>query len=208
MRYLRNLFGAVGVAFTLLAAFHLSAFALTSPPTFAPRNFQTQQVGYLRINVFVSSSQGLTMNGLPCVLVSNACTVKVGALPYNAYVIRATQQIITNFNSGSGTDNLSIGTTSANGNELVAAQSVHSGAGNQSSLSLQTTGSGIQVTGNGTAQTGTDGGFDVYVKFANTSGSAPTAGQAIIILEFIAPNDGTCTDPGLGVTPTGAAAAC
>lgn len=208
MRYLRNTLGAAGLALATLACAHLSAFALTSPPTQAPRNMQTQQVAYYRINVFVSSTQGLTINGLPCVLVSNACAVKVGALPYNAYVIRGDQQIITNFNSASGTDNLSIGTTSANHNELVAAESVHSGAGNRASLTIASSGSGIQVTGNGTAQSGTDGGFDLYVGFANSSGAAPTAGQAIIILEYISPNDGTCVDPGMGVTPTGAAAAC
>lgn len=195
MRYLRNLIGAAGFALATLAVSHLSAFALTSPPTYGPRNFQTQQVGYFRINV-----QFNQINGIPCVLVSNACTIKVGALPYNAYVIRATQQIITNFNSGS-TDTVAIGISSTSANELVAAQSVHSGAGNQSSLTVASGGSGIQVTGNGATPTGTDGGFDLYVKYAQTS-TAPTAGQAIIILEYIAPNDGTCVDPALGSTAT------
>lgn len=170
-----------------------AAVALTNPPTFGPRMPTNQTVSFYRISVSFNS-----INGQPCVLVSNSCTVKVGALPYNAYVIRATQQIITNFNSQT-TDTIALGVSSANANELVAAQSVHTGAGNQSSLTVASAGSGIQVTGNGVAQTGTDGGVDLYVKYAQT-GTAPTAGQAIIILEFIPPNDGICSDVPIGST--------
>jgi hypothetical protein len=169
------------------------AYGLAVPVVFGPRQVYTPQVAYFRINATFNS-----INGQPCVLVSGACAVKIGALPYNSYVIRATQQIITNYNSGT-TDTLSLGTTSAGANELVAAQSVHTGAGNQSSLTVASSGSGIQVTGNGVTPTGANGGFDLWVKYAQT-GAAPTAGQAIIILEYIAPNDGTCTDVALGAT--------
>jgi hypothetical protein len=183
-----------GLAGTIAGlAFIGVAFGLTNPPTFAPRNFQSQQVGYFRINATYNA-----MNGYPCVLASGSCVVKVGALPYNAYVIRATQQIITNFNSQT-TDTLALGISATSANELVAAQTVHSGAGNQSSLTVASAGSGVQVTGNNATQTGADGGFDLYVKYAQT-GTAPTAGQAIIILEYIAPNDGTCIDVPMGAT--------
>jgi hypothetical protein len=190
---IKHLFRKLSAAVTALAVTGVAALALTSPPTFAPRNFQNQQVAYFRINVNFNS-----INGQPCVLVSNKCTIKVGALPYNAYVIRATQQIITNFNSGT-TDTVALGISSASANELVAAQSVHTGAGNQSTLTVASAGSGVQVTGNSASQTGTDGGFDLYVLYAQT-GSAPTAGQAIIILEYIPANDGTCAEVAMGAT--------
>ena len=170
------------------------AYALTQPPTFSPRNFISQQVGYYRINVNFNN-----VDGIPCVYVSLKCTVKVGALPYNGYVIRATQQIITNFNS-SVSDTLSLGLTSTSANELVAAQSVHTGAGNQSTLTVASAGSGVQLTGNNATQTGANGGFDLYVQLVAGSTPTATAGQAIIILEYIAPNDGGCTDVPQGST--------
>jgi hypothetical protein len=41
------------------------------------------------------------------------------------------------------------------------------------------------------------------VKYAQT-GAAPSAGQAVIVLEYFAPNDGTCAPVPIGAT----AAAC
>ena len=170
------------------------AYALTKPPTFAPRNTISQQVAYFRINANFNN-----IDGQPCVYVSLKCTVKIGALPYNAYVIRATQQIITNFNS-SVSDTLSIGLTSTSANELVAAQSVHTGAGNQATLTVVSSGSGVQLTGNNAVQTGADGGFDIWVQLIAGATPTATAGQAIVILEYISPNDGSCTDVPMGAT--------
>src|SRR5437899_1353255 len=67
-----------------------AVMALTIPPTVAPRQFPTQQSHYLRFTVNFNS----------CVLVANTCSVKVGAIPYNSYLVRAFRQIVTNFNSG------------------------------------------------------------------------------------------------------------
>ena len=181
-------------AFTLaaLAAFATATHALTAPPTFPPRYFQTQQTHYVRFTVNFNS----------CVPVAGACSFKIGALPYNAFVVRGYQQIIANFNSGT-TDTVSLGVTAGNANELVAAQSVHTGAGAVTPLTLAATGSGTQATGAGATQTGTNGGFDIWVRYAQT-GSAPTTGQAVIVLEYFAPNDGAC-----GPVPNGTiAAAC
>ena len=181
-------------AFTLaaLAAFATATHALTAPPTFPPRYFQTQQTHYVRFTVNFNS----------CVPVAGACSFKIGALPYNAFVVRGYQQIIANFNSGT-TDSVSLGVTAGNANELVAAQSVHTGAGAVTPLTLAATGSGTQATGAGATQTGTNGGFDIWVKYAQT-GSPPTTGQAVIVLEYFAPNDGAC-----GPVPNGTiAAAC
>lgn len=211
-QFLRNLFGAVGLAATLLAVANLSAFALTNPPTFGPRNFQTQQTGYIRINVYVSGTGAQQVNGIPCVLASGVCVVKVGALPYNALILRAYQQIITSFNSGSS-DQLGLGISAsatdppATAVNLVALQSVAGSAGNPTSLTIVSSNGGISLTGNGVAQYGRNGGQDVYVEYSQT-GSKASTGQAILIIEYIAPNDGTCVDPGMGVTPTGANAAC
>jgi hypothetical protein len=181
--------GIAGAAFLLGAL--APGFALTSPSTFPPRYFQTQQTHYVRFTVNFNS----------CVLVSNSCTFKIGALPYNAFVVRGTQQIVTSFNSAT-TDTVAVGITSTNANELVAAQSVHGAAG-VSTLTIAATGAGTQVTGNGATQTGSDGGFDIWVKYAQT-GAAPSAGQAVIVLEYFAPNDGTCAPVPIGAT----AAAC
>jgi hypothetical protein len=120
------------------------------------------------------------------------------ALPHNAFVVRGTQQIITAFNSGT-TDTVSVGVTATNANELVAAQSVHGAAG-VSALTLAATGAGTQAAGNGVTQTGSSGGFDIWVKHAQT-GTAPSAGQVVIVLEYFAPNDGDC-----GPVPNGTTA--
>jgi hypothetical protein len=188
-RFIRRRAAVRGFAIaSLIAALIAPSLALTAPATFPPRVFQSQQTHYLRFTVSFNS----------CVLTTGACSYKVGALPYNAFVVRGYQQIVANFNSGT-TDTVSVGVTPANANELVAAQSVHAGAGGVTALTLSATGSGTQVTGAGAAQTGSNGGFDVFVKYAQT-GSAPTAGQAVIVLEYFAPNDGACTAVPNGAT--------
>lgn len=191
-KYLRGLMAAAGLMLGTLGAV-APTYALVVPGQFAPRLFPWQMVHYMRIDVKFNA-----MNGIPCVLVSNACTIKVGALPYNSMLLRASQQIVTSFNSGT-TDTLAIGITSTSANELVAAQSVHGAAGNPSSLTIVSGNGGVSVLGNSTTQTGADGGFDIYVKYAQT-GAAPTAGQAILVLEYIAPNDGDCTTVPMGAT--------
>jgi hypothetical protein len=189
-----------GAAMFALTAVSMAAFALTVPATFGPRQMATQQTAYFRINV-VATTTGISANGITCVAAVTGganCSVKVGALPYNAYVVRAYQQIITSFNSTT-TDTLGLGTTTA-GVNLVAAQSVHGAAGGSTVLTVVAANAGITVTGNGIASTGANGGFDLYVNFTYTGGNIATAGQAILVLEYFAPNDGTCVDVPLGST--------
>jgi hypothetical protein len=113
--------------------------------------------------------------------------------------MRAYQQIATSFNSLS-TDTIAIGVTSANGNELVAAQSVHGAAGGATALTVVSTAAGTVVTGAGATSTATNGsGFDIWVKYAQT-GTAPTAGAASYIIEYAAPNDGSCAPVPQGST--------
>lgn len=174
-----------------------AAYALTNPPTFGPRQFASQQTHYIRIDAKFNA-----INGQPCALSTATlrCSVKVGAVPYNSYFVRGYMQIITNFNA-TATDLLGIGLSST-GADIVASVTVHSGAGDQAALTLVSTGSGIQHTGNGTAQTGADGGFDIWVHYNYTGAAVATAGQAIIILEYFAPNDGDCVAVPMGSTGT------
>lgn len=210
MRALRNLVAAAGLAPSCLAAVSLSAFALTNPPTFAPRQFQTQQTHYIRIEAQANGGGSFSANGISCAAAATGggnCTVKVGALPYNAFILRAYQQVTVAFNSTT-TDTLSLGVSAANANELVAAQSVHTAA-NMAALTVVVTSAGLGnngsqaspgITGWNATQTGANGGFDLYVKWVYTTTTAATTGQAIIVLEYIAPNDGTCTQVPMGTT--------
>ena len=149
--------------------------------SFAPRMFSDQQAHYWRFTVNFNSCP------LPATAGGN-CSFRVGALPYNAFMLRGYQQLTVSFNSTT-TDTLAIGTPSGSGNS-VAAQSTHGAAGAAAPLTLANPGLGFH--GNGAAQTGSLGGFDIWVTIAYTGASAATTGQAIIVLEYAAPNDGSC----------------
>lgn len=202
----RNIANVVFPAILGLSVISMAAFALTVPGQFAPRQFVTQQTGYIRLNV-QASGQGLNVNGVFCQAAATGggnCSVRVGAVPYNSFIVRAYQQILTSFNSTT-TDTIGIGTASGSANQnLVAAQSVHGATGGATALTIVAANAGITVTGNNITATGANGGFDLWVTFVYTGASIATAGQAIIVLEYFAPNDGTCTDVALGQT----AAAC
>jgi len=180
-KFLRNAVAALGVLLATAAAFNMSAFALTNPATFSPRMFPNQQTHYLRFTV--------NYNSCPLPATAGSCNFKVGALPYNAFVVRGYIQVPTAFNSTT-TDTINIGTASG-GAQLVSAQSTHTAIAG-TALTIVAANLGIAATGNGIAATGNDGGFDVWVNMAYTGASAATQGQAIVILEYFAPNDGSC----------------
>lgn len=195
--FLRNFVASVGIALSMLAAAFLvlppSVFALTSPPTFAPRVFQTQQKHYIRF-VFNYNS---------CVLASNACHVKIGAIPVNAFLTDVWIVPTTAFNSG-GNDTLNLSITGTGTGKEILSGSTNNIQGSTlvhfcgtSCGSGTFAGIGLSIT-NATS-TGTDGGFDVYAYYVQTS-TAPTAGAAVVILEYIAPNDGACTPLAIGAT--------
>jgi hypothetical protein len=181
-RWIGSLFAAI---FAIVAIYSTVAYALTNPASFAPRYFNTQQTHYTRFTVNFNS----------CVLVSGTCSVKIGAIPYNSWLLRWQQQIITSFNSAT-TDTVGFGVASG-GVTLVAAQSVHGAAGDATALTIVHP--GIATVGNGATQTGTDGGFDIWATYTQT-GAAPTAGQAVYLLEFASNNDGQCVQVPLGAT--------
>ena len=111
------------------------------------------------------------------------CSVKVGAVPANAFLVRMTQQIVTNFNATT-TDTIGLGTTTA-GVNIMAAASVHSGAGAISSPTFAAGASGTLLT-TGIAQTGANGGYDLYVNYAYTTTNVATAGEVVLVLEYFA----------------------
>lgn len=198
---LKNL-GRAGVAamFALLVT-SMAVFALTVPPTYSPRQFQTQQTAYLRF-VVQATGTGVSVNGVSCaaaVTGGGNCSVKIGALPYNAFVVRAFQQVTTAFNSTT-TDTLGIGTATGTGNQnIVAAQTVHAGTAGLA-LTVVAANLGIAATGNGIAQTGANGGFDLYATFVYTGANIATAGTAVVVIEYFSPNDGLCIDVPQGAT--------
>ena len=171
--------------------------------SFTQRLFPTQQTHYLRF----------TFNFNSCVITpttGTVCALKVGSLPYNSYLTQINLDLITVFNPAGGTATIGL-STAATGATILAAQNVFTGAtlGAAPYVFCGTTcgagtfaGIGLAVTGNTAAQTGTLGGFDVYVVFTVTANAAPqgTTGQLIGIIQYVAPNDGTCTQVPLGAT--------
>jgi hypothetical protein len=194
MRKHLRAFAAAGLLLVagIVAADAQPFVSTTNPRQPEPRLLQWQQTAYIRFvfNITTNAAQGCSTNN---------CVVKVGSasLPYNAVPLRATVQVVTAVN-GTTTDVLSIGTTSANANEIASSCNVH--ALGTVACTMAANSSGSTPTGATTAQSGSNGGFDLYVKYTNTGGVG-TLGQVIVILEFAMPNDGTCT-----LVPAGATA--
>lgn len=109
-----------------------------------------------------------------------AAGVKFGRLPANAFLIRATCQIVTAFNAVT-TNVLTFGTTSTSSNELSGSADINEATLNTLQSCLASGATGLQLT------TATEN--DIYAKYTQT-GTAATAGQAIWVLEYINNNDG------------------
>jgi hypothetical protein len=186
MKLFRNLAAASGIALSMLATAHMALAqpGPIAPRSFSPRLFPTQQTHYLRFSVSFNS----------CVYVALVCSVKVGAVPYNAFIVRGYEQTTTTWNAGTSAS-IGIGTVVPAVN-LVASQAVTT-AGNMAVLTIAAAGGGISVTGNNIAPTGVEGGFDIWATITIV-GALPTAGQTIMAIEYIAPNDGACINVPLG----------
>jgi hypothetical protein len=174
-----------------------AALALVFPGQYAPRQFPSQQTHYSRhvINIG-STSFSVDQAQNICVFSGLTCSVRIGALPYNAFLVRAYQQIVTGC-TGPTACSLALGTSSAAVN-VVAAQSILS-SGGATALTVVAANAGIAATGNGIAQTGADGGFDLYLTVTYTV-AAPTAGTIVVVLEYFSNNDGGCGPVALGAT--------
>lgn len=186
MKSIRNFAAGFGLALSVLAAGSLSVMAQVAPSTTTnprqpvARSFPTEQVAYIRTTFTVTS----------CVQVSNVCTVKFqnASLPYNAAILRVSAIIYTAFNSTT-TDVFTLGTTAANANELVTTCNIHALA-TPVACTLAT---GVNTAiGNSTAQSGSNGNFDLYMKWTGGGGS-PSTGLMSVIIEYAMPNDGLCT---------------
>lgn len=194
MKIIRNLAGAFGIGLSVLAVAALSTPVFAQPNPLAPRSFAarifpTQQTHYIRFSVAYNS----------CAPAGN-CTVKVGSLPYNAFLLRVYYQGEVAF--GSTTNLISLGTTSTTAVNIMAAVTGFQALVAPVAGTIVAGNLGVVLTGNGIAQTGTLGGFDVYATMTFT-GSAPTVGSAAFVLEYAAPNDGSCIAVGTGVTSPG-----
>lgn len=173
------------------------ALALVFPGQFAPRQFATQQTHYARHVVTITATQYTVDNQLACVFAASTCSVRIGALPYNAYIERAGYQPTVVCNAAT-TCTLSLGTASA-GTQLVNAADIK-GAGTAGiSATVVAANRGIAVTGNGIAQTGADGGFDMFLTIT-FSGAAPSTGTVVFWLEYFSSNDGGCSNVAMGST--------
>ena len=182
--YLRSTALGLGLMFAGASA---PALGQGVTPNFSPRYFGDQQTTYTRFSVNFNSCN---------VVVGTPCSFKVGAIPYNAFIVRGYTQTFTSF-TGATTMTASLGTAVATPGNLVGATSILT-AGNAAALTIAATGLGlgvngtVGVTGNNAAPTGSNGGFDLWVTLTTTV-AAPTAGSAVMILEYVLPNDGACT---------------
>jgi hypothetical protein len=181
-----------GLALALLVVG--SGLYVAAQPVFSPRIFPTQQVHYMRFPV--------NFNSCPLPAAAGNCSYKVGAVPYNSWILRGVLEVFTSFNSTT-TDTVALSTASGTGALLVAGTSTHGAAGVTQLTIVTATGLGVQSTGNNIAQTGSNGGFDIWANLAYTGASPATAGAAAIVLEYAAPNDGLCGPVALGATAPG-----
>jgi len=199
-KLLRNTTASLGIVLSMLAIgvlttpIPLDAQVIPSGSTGqrrpVPRTFATEQVAYIRTTLAFNM----------CTATANVCTLQLAnaSLPYNAVPLRVTANIMTAFNSTTS-DSLSLGTTAANANEISTACSIH--AAGVVACTLVTV--PANAVGNTVAQTGFNGGFDLWIKWTAGTGNTATTGLASLIIEYIMPNDGLCTAVPLGATATG-----
>jgi hypothetical protein len=197
---LRNLIGALAAGLFLLGLGATISYALLVPALYPPRMFNTQQKHYIRF----------VWNFNSCVLSSNQCSLKIGSVPVNAFLTDIWIDPTTAFNSA-GNDTLHLGTCSGTQTTVCTNHGILAGATNNIQGSTlrhfcntscgDGTFAGIALAVTNATNTGANGGFDIFVNYVQTS-TAPTAGVAVVIIEYIAPNDGSCstTITGIGVS--------
>lgn len=190
-----NMLVACGLASLVAGPALATTLTITSPQTQAPRVLPEQTTHYLRFSFSYSQC--------PLRAADTACSIRVGALPYNAFLVSISKQIITTFNPTTSAT-VALGTAGQSAN-VMAAFNVFTGQATTAAFDTGFAGAGELVTGAGATPTGTNGAFDLYATYTvGAAGSQGTQGQVIFIIQYIAPNDGSCT-----VVPPGAtAAAC
>lgn len=172
--YRSRILGALSATLTALLL-TAPVLALTSPPSFSPRQLQLQAVNTIRKTVNFSDA-------------NIGAGVKIAAIPQNAYIVGLRCYVTTAFNAAT-TNVLTIGTT-ATGTDILAGGTTANTNCNPASTGNQpldsAAGIGLGVTS--AAATGAQGGFDLFVRYTQT-GTAATTGKVTYIITYVPDND-------------------
>lgn len=182
---------ALAIASLIAGPAFATTLTLTPTQTLSPRTYPDQNTHYIRF----------TFNFSDCPLraADTACSKRVANVPYNAFLVSISKQIITTFNPTTSAT-VALG-TSGQATNVMAGFNVFTGQATTAAFDTAFAGAGELATGAGATATGLDGGFDVYATYTvGAAGSQGTQGQVIFVIQFIAPNDGTCAPVPLGAT--------
>lgn len=159
---------AVALALAGLMLGPVQALQVDQTRNFPARQLTEQAVNTYRITVNFND-QGITAGQ------------QFGALPPGAYIYAIDAYVTTAFNAGT-TNNVTLGTTKANANEILA-------TGINGTTSIAT---GIyhltSAAGLGMAVTNVATPIPLFVKYVPT-GTAATTGQVVIVISYIPNND-------------------
>lgn len=142
----------------------LGFVGLTVPKTFPARVGNTMSPMYFRKTINFNDANVA------------APTDPFGRLPINASIVDVQVEIVTVFNAVT-TNVLTVGTTAASANEIVAAADVNEGA---TGVTKVTRGLGVSLTAAAEV--------NLYAKYTQ-SGTAATTGKAIVTILYIPDND-------------------
>lgn len=188
-----NMLLALGLVSLLTSPVLATTLTLTPTQSLSPRMYSEQLTHYVRF--------AIDFNDCPLRAADTACSLRVANLPYNAFMVAISKQIITTFNPTTSAT-IALG-TSGQATNVMAAFNVFTGQATTAVYDTAFAGAGEVVTGSGATATGMNGGFDVYATYTvGAAGSQGTQGRVIFIIQYIAPNDGDCTVVPLGATAT------
>lgn len=184
---------ALGIGALAIGPTLATTLTITPLQTQPPRQFNDQVIHYLRF----------TFNYNQCVLraADTACSIRVGSLPYNAFLVAISKQTLTLFNPTTSAT-VALGTAAQSAN-IMTGYNVF--AGTTAVYDTTFAGAGELVTGNGITATGANGGFDVWATYTPGAALTGTQGQVVFVIQYIAPNDGSCSQ---SVPLGGSAAGC
>lgn len=147
------------------------AFAISNDQTriFPARQLTQQAVNYYRITINWNDKNIGTGQ-------------QFGTLPANAYILSIDAYVNTAFNAGT-TNVVTIGTTSANSNEIVASGITAGTTGHYALTSAAGLGTAVSMGG-----TWLNTNMPLFAKYAQT-GTAATAGSVVVVIAYLPNND-------------------
>lgn len=147
------------------------AFAISNDQTriFPARQLTEQAINYYRITVNFNDKNIGTGQ-------------QFGTLPPNAYILSIDAYVNTAFNAGT-TNTLTVGTTSANANEIVASGITAATPGVYHLTAAAGLGTAVSMGG-----TWLNTNMPLFAKYAQT-GTAATTGQVVIVIAYMPNND-------------------